>query len=263
MKRVTFLFFLGILTVLLLSISKPVKSTEIDDQQAMDILQNMAKTLAEAKQFSLTLHSSFDAPQKNGQMIEFGAVRNIQVKRPDNLRIDLQRSDGKQRTLIFDGKQIIVHNKTGNVYSKAEKVGSVDDAVKYIVSILNIPIPLARMFLTNISDEIEQLVDEIDYVELNILTDVPTYHLAVRSRDVDFQIWIAKGNEPLPKRIVLTYKKFKGEPQFRADFSDWNFSSKAAKGPFAFTPPKNAEQVPLLIPDRTEASIPSQDGGAK
>ena len=263
MKRVTSLIVIGILSAFLWSTTQPIKSAEMDDRQAMDILQNMARTLAEAKQFSVTLRSSYDAPQENGQMIEFGAVREIQVKRPDNLRVDVEQSDGDQRILVFDGKQILVYNVTENVYAKAEKVGSVDDAVNYIVGVLKTPLPLARMFRTNFSAELEQLVEEIDYVELNMLTDVPTDHLAVRTRDVDFQIWIAQGKEPLPRRIIIIYKNTKGEPQFRADLSNWNLSAKGVKGPFTFTPPKNAEQIPFSVRNRAEAGIPAQKGGAK
>ena len=263
MKRVTSLIVIGILSAFLWSTAQPVKSAEMDDRQALDILQNMARTLAEAKQFSVTLRSSYDAPQENGQMIEFGALREIQIKRPDNLRVDLEQSDGDQRILVFDGKQILVHNITENVYAEAEKVGSVDDAIKYLVGVLKTPLPLARMFLTSFSAKLEQLVEEIDYVELNMLTDVPTDHLAVRTRDVDFQIWIAQGKEPLPRRIVITYKNFRGDPQFRADFSNWDLAAKGVKGPFNFTPPKNAEQVPLLVRKRAEAAIPTQEGGSK
>jgi hypothetical protein len=262
MKRVTIIVF-AVLTVFLLSTVQESKSAETDDQQAMDILQNMARTLAGAEQFSVTVRSSYDAPQENGQIVEFGALRQIQVKRPDDLRIDVLESDGDQRILIFNGKEIIIQNVIENVYARAEKLGTVDDAIKYLVGILKTPLPLGRMLQTTIPAELEQMVAEIDYVELNMLTDVPTDHLAVRTRDVDFQIWIAQGKEPLPRRIVITYKNFKGDPQFRADFSDWNLSAKAVKGPFTFTPPKNAEQIPLLIRSRSEASIPAQEGGAK
>ncbi len=263
MKRVTFLIVFGVLTTFLLSAAQPARTAEMDDQQAMDILQKMARTLAEAKQFSFTLHSSYDAPQENGQMVEFGAMREIQVKRPDKLRVDVQKSDGDQRIMVFDGQQIIVHNVAENVYAKAEKAGSIDDAVKYLVGVLKTPLPLARLFLTNLPAELERLVEEIDYVEQNMLTDVVTDHLAVRGRDVDFQIWIAQGKEPLPRRMVITYKNFKGDPQHRADFSNWNLAAKGVKGPFTYSPPKNAEQVPLLIRNRTEAGIPTQEGGAK
>jgi hypothetical protein len=246
-----------------LSAAWPAKASEPDDQQAMDILQNMARTLAETKQFRVTLRSSYDAPQENGQMVEFGAMREIQVKRPDKLRVDVQKSDGDQRIMVFDGQQIIVHNATENVYARAAKEGTVDDAVKYLVGILKTPLPLARLFLTGLPGDMERLVGEIDYVEVNMLTDVPTDHLAVRTRDVDFQIWIARGKQPLPRRIVMTYKNFKGDPQFRADFSDWDLSAKGVKGPFTYTPPANAEQVPMIVRDRKAAYIPTQEGGAK
>jgi hypothetical protein len=263
MKKATLLFVVIVFTLFLLSIAPSVKSAEMIDRQAMDILLNMTNTVAGAKQISVILRSSYDAPQANGQMVEFGAVRKIQIKRPDNMRIDKQRSDGDQRILVFDGKQIIIHNVTENVYARVEKVGSVDDFVKYLVSVLRFQLPLARMFQTNFTVETKKLVEEIDYVEQNILTDVPTDHLAARGKDVDFQIWIAQGKEPLPRRIVLTYKNIKGEPQFRANFSDWNLSAKAAKEPFTYTLPKNAEQIPLLDRIREEEGIALQEGGTQ
>ena len=263
MKKATFLIVLGILSAFLWSTFQPVNAAETDDQQAMEILQNMARTLSGAEQFSVTVRSSYDAPQENGQMVEFGALRDIQLKRPDNMRVDTQESDGDQRILVFDGKQIVVHNMTENVYASADKVGTVDDAVKHLIGVLKIPLPLGRLFRTTIPAELEQMVEEIDYVERNMLTDVATDHLAARSRDVDFQIWISQGGKPLPMRIVITYKNFRGDPQFRADFSDWSFADRGVKGPFTFSPPEDAEQVPMLIRDRAEATIPVQEGGAK
>ena len=263
MKKTAFMVVFAALAVLHLCASWPAAATEKDDRQAKDILQKMAKTLAGADQFSVTLRSSYDAPQAGGQMVEYGAIRNIQVKRPDKMRIEKLRSDGDERILVFDGKEIIVHNVTDNIYARAEKVGTVDDAIKHLVSILKIPVPLARMFRTTLPAELEKLVAGIDYVELNTLTDVPTDHLAVRTKDVDFQIWIARGKEPLPRRIVMTYKNFRGDPQFRADFTNWNLSTKGVIGPFTYTPSKNTEQVPLLVRDRQGVNIPDQEGGAK
>ena len=263
MKKITLLLVIGALAAFLLSTAQPANAAEKDDQQAMDILQKMATTLAGAEQFSVTVSSSYDAPQENGQMVEFGALRNIQVKRPDKMRVEVQESDGDQRILVFNGKQIIVHNMTENVYATADKIGSVDDAVKHLISVLKIPLPLGRMFRTTIPAELERLVKEIDYVELNTLTDVPTDHLAARSRDVDFQVWIAQGKEPLPRRMVITYKNYKGDPQFRADFTNWNLDAKGVKGPFKYSPPKDAEQVPMLVRDRQATYMPTGQGGAK
>ena len=128
MKKTTFMIVLAAVAAFYLPASWSVKASETNGRQAMDILQNMTRILAGAEQLSVTLRSSYDAPQENGQMVEFGAVRQIQIKRPDRLRVDLQESDGDQRIMVFDGKQIIVHNVTENIYAKAAKAGTVDDA---------------------------------------------------------------------------------------------------------------------------------------
>jgi len=52
-----------------------------------------------------------------------------------------------------DGKQIIVHNVTENVYARAEKAGNVDDHVKHLVGVMKTPLPLARMFRTSLPAE--------------------------------------------------------------------------------------------------------------
>ena len=257
------ILFLGKTTAQTKSDAPPVKTDEVIDPQAMEILQEMARTIAGAKQFSVTVRSSYDAPQEDGQMVEFGAVRKLQVKRPNLLRVDVHRSGGDRRLLLFDDKQIVVQNVTDNVYAKVEHTGNVDEKIKYLVRDLQIPLPLARMFLTTFPDEIAQLVEAIDYVERNMLTDVPTDHLAARAHDVDVQVWIAEGKEPLPRRIVITYKDAKGQPQFRAEFSDWNLSAEAVKGPFIFTPPKDSEQIPILTAVRKTANGSVPIGGVK
>ena len=255
--------FLGKTTAQTKSDAAPVKTDEVIDPQAMEILQEMAKTIAGAKQFSVTVRSSYDAPQENGQMVEFGTVQTLQVKRPNLLRVDVHRSDGDQRLLLFDGKQIVVQNVTDNVYVKVEHIGNVDEKIKYLVGDLQIPLPLARMFRTTFPAKIALLVEAIDYVERDMLTDVPTDHLVGRAHDVDVQVWVAEGKEPLPRRIVITYKHAQGQPQFRADFSDWNLSAKAVKGPFIFTPPKDSEQIPILTAVRKKAKSPAPIGGVK
>jgi hypothetical protein len=80
------------------------------------------------------------------------------------------------------------------------------------------------------------------------LFDVPTDHLAVRTPDVDLQLWIAKGPQPLPRRVVITYRNDPGQPQFRADLYDWQIAPKFDADAFAFTPPADAERINYLAP---------------
>ncbi len=53
-------------------------------------------------------------------------------------------------------------------------------------------------------------------------------HLHLRNDMTDAQVWITKGNNPLLHRLVITYRHENGQPEFRADFHDWNFINRGA-----------------------------------
>ncbi len=78
-------------------------------------------------------------------------------------------------------------------------------------------------------------------MEETVSRGVPSDHLAARGADVDFQIWIAQGEQPLIQRVVLTYKLEEGAPQFWAEFSDWNFNPAVPASKFEFQPPADAQ----------------------
>ena len=241
----------------------PVTPAVEQDPEARAILLQMANFMAKAPAFSVTIRSGYDAIQADGQYIEFGERRRILLQRPDRVRVEVERSDGDKGLVLFDGKGITVFKADDNVYARVEKPGTVDDALVYLVKDLQMTIPMARLFHTGFPQQVEKLLTAVSYVEEDALFDVPTDHLAVRSAEVDMQIWVAQGEQPLPRRVILTYKNAPGQPQYRADLTDWNLAPKVAADSFTFAPPAGAEQIPFVIPARQKGSIPMQKGDAK
>jgi hypothetical protein len=205
-------------------------------------LVDMAVSLAETTQFSVSILMTYDVLQESGQIIEFGEIRTLQVSRPDYLRVDAQQSDGDSGGLIFDGKTITQFNNKQNVYSQIDRPGHIDGAIRYAVGELGVRFPLARMLVTSFPQEMSRLTTGVDFVERNTLGPVSTDHIAGRTDDLDYQVWIRDDN--LPTRIVLTYRNAPGQPQFRADFTDWNTAPSLKRGSFVFTAPKNSEKIP-------------------
>lgn len=238
----------------------PATTTAEQDPEAKAILMKMAAFIARAPAFSMTLRSSYDAIQADGQSIEFGEKRHILLQRPDRLRVETERSDGEPGLVLYDGKEITFFKADDNVYTRVEKTGTVDDFLVYLVRDLQVTLPLARMIHSGFPQQLEKMVTAISYVEEDTLFDVVTDHLAIRSADVDMQLWVAQGDEPLPRRIVLTYKNAPGQPQFRGDFTAWSLTPKMAADSFTFTPPADAEQIPLLAQARQKGSLPVQKG---
>jgi hypothetical protein len=63
---------------------------------------------------------------------------------------------------------------------------------------------------------------------------------------VDWQIWIEDGDKPLPRKLILTSKQVKGEPQFTVVIRNWDLTPKLTDQEFSFTPPKGAKKIEFL-----------------
>lgn len=231
--------------------------------QELEILMNMARFLGQADSFSVTVRSGYEAIQENGERVEFGEKRRILLQRPDRMRVDVERSDGEQGMVLFDGKRITAFKSGDNVYATVEKPGTVDDALVYLVRDLQLALPLARMFHTKLPQQFEQLIQSVEYVETDALFAVPVDHIAVRTAEVDCQFWIVQGEQPLPRRVVITYRDVPGQPQFWADFSNWNMAPETPADRFVFAQPAGSEKVPFIIPERFPSQASLEDGGTK
>jgi hypothetical protein len=255
---------LTVMTVPVLSAPEQGSTQSPSELQAMSILKKMSEFLAAAERFSVTIRDGYDVVQESGQKIEFGEVRNVTVSRPNRLRIDVERSDGQKGLVIFDGKEITIYTADHNIYATTSRQGTLDQAIKYAVDDLKIRMPLALMLLSTLPSELDKLGVSADYVETTTITDVPCDHLAARTAGgVDFQVWVAQGSEPLPRRIVITYKDENGQPQFRADLSNWNLAPDVSDALFAFTPPNGAERIQFLAEARSAAATATPKKGDK
>jgi len=236
------------------------------EAQASAILMRMADFLGGQPSFSVSVRSGYDAVQKSGQKIEFGDMRKVTLSRPDRLRMEGERSDGVKTLTVFNGKEIVLIDETSNVYATAPQPGGLDDTIVYFVKDLGMQLPLAVLWVSQLPAELKARVRSVDYVERTSIRGSPSHHLAARGDTVDFQVWIADGDSPLPQRVVITYKQAKGEPQFWAQFSDWNLAPALDDSTFLAKPPDGAQkvafaaQLPRVSPAARKSSA---DRGAK
>jgi hypothetical protein len=212
-------------------------------QRATALLAAMANHLAGLQNLSVSFRDGYDVVQSSGQKVEFGETRRITLARPNQLRVEEIASDGRLDLALFDGKNITVFDGDSNVYASTPQPGTVDDALVFFVRDLRMRMPLARLLSSRLPSEWPKRVTTVDYVESFDVDGVKTHHIAGRTDAVDFQYWITDGPRPLPLRVVLTYVNEPGQPQFWANFSEWNTSPQLAKSTFTFMPPTGARQI--------------------
>ena len=224
-----------------------------ESAQARATLLTMADQLAKAQSFTVTVQAGYDVVQDSGQKIEFGETRKVFLSRPDHLRIDVEHSDGEQQQTYFDGKEIVIFDPREKVMARLSKPGTVDEGLYHLVGALKTRVPLSVLLATTFRKEMESRVTEIDLVEHTSIAGQQVDHLAARTPDVDFQVWITSGAKPVPLRVVITYKNVPGQPQFWANLSDWNFDPKIDPATFLFVPPAGTEAIPFMVPVAEQA----------
>src|SRR5215475_6618775 len=247
-------------------LSAPVRAQQTSaanpeiEQQAMTVLKRMAEFLTQAQRFSVTVDTGFDVVQDSGQKIEFGETRQIVLRRPDRVRIDATKRNGAKSGMFFDGKNIAVFNMQENVYATVARPGTVDEAVAYFLNDLDMRLPLAELLSSQLAKTLPEHVRAADYVEPSQIAGVPCDHLALRGDRVDLQLWVAQGNQPLPRRLVITYIREEGQPQFWAQFSEWNLAPEVPDALFVFTPPAGAAKIAFAVQQRMQPGATEQKG---
>lgn len=216
------------------------------ETEAWTILMRMAGYLSGLPRFSVNVLSDYDAVQASGDKVEFGERRQLVVERPNRLRVDTVRSDGKRTTGLFTGSEIVLIDQAKKVYASAAQPDGLDDSIRYFVGDLGMRLPLALLLTSNLQQQFGRRVRSIDYVEKTSLFGMPAHHLIARGDTVDFQVWVADGPQPLPLRVVLTYKKEPGQPQFRAQLTDWILDPALTEATFRPEIPAGAQKIPFV-----------------
>ena len=233
--------------LLLVLIAVPVRAKSEADERAAKRVEAMANFLAKAPRLSVTADCTYEVVQDSGQKIEFGEQRVITLRRPDRARIETTRRDGTRRGMIFDGKQLAAFDLDQKVYATVAKTGTTDTAFDYFKNDLDMRLPLSELFSTNLPQKISGMLGSARLVGQATVNGVATDHIALRGDTADLQFWIPRTGDPLPQRLVITYRLAEGQPQYEASFSGWNLAPDVPDSAFTFTPAEGAQEIPFLV----------------
>jgi hypothetical protein len=222
----------------------PLSTPSSPSQVAMPQLLKMSKFFEEELQnFSYNVLSGYDVVQPDGQKIEFMEKRQITVGRPSHLRVDFEQSDGELGRVFYDGARLTVHHSSENTYATTETAGSIDNVLDFANAKLGIRMPLAMLLRSDLSKVLQAKVQSADVVGTCTVGGASCTQIAMRGADVDIQVYLENGKQPYPRRIVLTYKKEQGSPQYWANLNDWKSLPAREDGLFVFSDSENAEKI--------------------
>jgi hypothetical protein len=225
--------------------AKPAISAE-----ASAALQRMGQTLR-AEEFSfqartIRVYTDANGTDANGEPLHIFHALKVTMRRPNGLVVDMTGDDGSNK-LVFDGKTVVLFSAEEKKYvSIPIPEGTIEGMLNETVGRLGIDLPLDdllseapdKSFLTGVTSG--QVVNTVT------IDGAPYLHMFFsQPPGIELELWVEKSDRSLPRRLIVTYRTQPGQPNFIAEFSDWNFSIHPSAADFVFQPPADAVQAAL------------------
>jgi hypothetical protein len=221
-----------------------------DDAQA--VLDRMTAYLRTLQAFSIDSRGSRDEILVSGYKLQHNEQANLVVQRPNRMRAQVS-GDLRNRVFVYDGSKVVVYSPDQAVYAR---VDAPDNLAQLVGQILDsgIDLPLVDVLHQTAAGTLTEQVTHGMRVGDASIDGVACDHLAFRQPNADWQLWVAKGAQPLPRKIVITTRDA-GEPQFIATM-DWNLKPKLDASTFVFTAPQGATEIPFKKPTAVAEAAP-------
>lgn len=214
-------------------------------EETLAALTRMSEFLASrpALRFEADIH--YDAIQPSGQRIEFGSERRFAMRRPDRARVQVAHWDGDEEVVTFDGRRLSATIPEQRIYASTTFEGTAAEAFDHLVAEYGAASPLSDLLRRDLPDEIADRAKSARHLGTVMIAGTPCDHLAFRGADVDFQLFVRQGDEPVPVRVAIDYRSEEGRPQFRARLHSWELSPELPDSLFRLAPPAGSQRVPF------------------
>ncbi len=228
-------------------------------------MREMSDMLGKLKSFRFSVEIVNDNVEPDGQKIQIGRRSRVEVKRPNGLRVESQGDRGWNKLSVFDGKHFLLHDRGEKVYSIIDTPGTLDDFFQFLFEKYGTSPPLVDFLLGNVHGALTEGAESGALLGDAFVAEKSCDHLVFSNEDLEWQIWIEKGPNPLPRKFVITYKDVDVRPQFMAVFREWDANASLDDARFATTAPADATSVPLerFVDSQPEEEAPADDGADK
>src|SRR3954454_18180743 len=222
----------------------PVANEGIGDPAAIDALKRMSAYLSTATTLGITSQGSLDVVTNDGQRIQLDGTTQYKIRRPGFV-IDYA-SDIKDRRFIYDGKNFTVYSPKLGFYATVAAPPTNREMLDTVYKKFGIALPLEDLFRWGDGSSAVRLQAFKSAYALGTATidGAETDHYAFREPDLDWEVWIQRGDQPLPRKLVIVDRTDQSRPTFIARLN-WQVNPTFADSDFAFVADGNAKRIQL------------------
>jgi hypothetical protein len=221
--------------------------------RADEILRAASEYLAQVPQFTVKAEIWRERVNESGEKLQFSREMELDVKRPDRLHAEI-RSPATERAFYYDGKSLTVLDRKHDVFSVTDMPPTLDAALDAAHDQFGIDLPLMDLA---ISDPYKNAITRVQtgrYFGLSPVLGKACHHLAFTQDDIDWQLWVEDGPQPLIRKLVITHKNEEGSPEFTALLTRWNLTDRIAETDFSYHPPTGTSKIQMRKAESASAA---------
>ncbi|HET7779003.1 MAG TPA: DUF2092 domain-containing protein [Rudaea sp.] len=221
--------------------------------EAQAVLDRMTAFLKTQKTFSIDSQSTRDDVVAFGYKLQNNEHATLTAQLHDKLRVEVS-GDDRERLFIYDGSTLTLYSPDDEAYSQVKAPDTVGKLVDRLLG-AGIEMPLIDMLYQIHQGSLTEAVRGGVLVGDSNIDGTDCDHLAFRQGNIDWQLWVAQGDKPLPRKLLITTRYEVGDPQYQVTMR-WNLNPKIDKSTFVFTPPKGVNKIPFSDPAALSDAAP-------
>ena len=213
-----------------------------DEADAKQLFKAMSDFLVGQEAMSFSYDATLEIITADMQKVGFASSGALTAKRPDKVRAT--RTGGfADVEMVYEGKLLSAYGKNLNVYAKHPVEGKLDDLIDTLRFDFGLEVPAADLLSSNPYEAMMSNVTVGKDLGTGVIHGQVCDHLAFRTADVDWQIWIAQGDKPYPCRFTITSKMTAQAPSYSIDFAGWKSNQEVAADDFQLKTPAGAKEI--------------------
>jgi hypothetical protein len=205
-------------------------------------LKKMSEFLAKLPRFAFEADEVFDEIPDGELRQQLSNTRRVALERPNHAAADVN-GDTLARATWYDGKTVTVLDKEHNTYAVLEAPPTIDGTLDMLEDEYGVVMPLKDILFSDPYAVLSEGITYGRYLGLHQAAGVACHHLAFSQETIEWQIWIDASDQPVPRKVVITYVNEPGEPQYTAVIRRWRLEGPVPDGLFTFEAPEGALKI--------------------
>lgn len=223
--------------------ASPAPAASAVAPEAIDALRKMGAYLQTLQRYEVAVDMVSETVLADGQKLQRSADLNFLIQRPNRMKVALSSPRTEQEG-YYDGKTFTWYNPEKRYYASMDAPDTLKGLVKDLREGYGVDLPEVDLFRWGTDEAPVEGIESAMNAGQDIIGKDLCDHYAFRQGSVDWQIWIAAGERPLPIKVVITDRSDEARPQ-SVKYMTWNLKPSFRDSAFRFVPPKGAAKVAM------------------